>query len=90
MFYTLPPYISLAILAKALWILKGLSSHKSQISKYRIAVQLSAGFAYALSNTILYIKGSEKTATTIWYIATLLDWLSLLILTGTLFLISNL
>lgn len=81
----MPPYIAFIVLAEALWRLNLCENHKYSLSKKQIAIQFSAGFAYAISGTIAYIKSSNNNGgQAVWYIATILDWFSLFVLTITL------
>ncbi len=60
----MPPYISFALQAEALWQLKNRGGDRYTLSKLQIVIYLMAGIAFAFANTVLYIKYSATT----WYI----------------------
>ena len=80
-FYTLSPYISLAIIANALWKLKKFQTDQSSISKTQILIQLFSATAYAFSNTIYFYSNSSNATC---YVRISLDTISLAILTHSL------
>ena len=87
-FYTLSPYISLLIIAEALYRINGCVNENYSISRNQILLQITSAAAFSLSNTIVYFKVQHfyKTA----YVRVSLDSLSLFILTLTLCKISDL
>ena len=85
-FYSLPPFILVAVMIQAFIRLRGSGGQYFSLSKKQILIQIIAYVSFAISNLLQNFKHEKPI---VWYIKRGLDFISLLVLILTLCLIAD-